>query len=240
VTLGPARVLQGSELIPPRPTITAARLNKVTFDFNGLTTAQAITMKAIDNVTSLFVFGNVSLDEYGKSNPWAILDAPPLGQQFDCVSQTEIVLVEILQAGVDAGMSFAYPTAEGNAAPAGDATDQKKEDALPGQPNRLIWYLADGLEINQQANEGFLFFNTGGIATEARTVVPKAGPYFPLDYTQGMTLFKKAPPDVGQLAFSVMYSTLKLINQQTVTPPRGGKQWWVGPLDHGPVDFPIN
>jgi len=239
VTLGPARGFQGSELIPSRPTITAARLNKVTFDFSGLTTPQAITIRATDNVTTLFGFDNISLDQYGNSNPWALLDNPPSNQKFDCVSQTEIALVQIQQAGVDAGMSFAFPTTEGNAAPAGDATKQKMEDVADGR-NRLIWYLADGAVGNQQALEAFIFLNTGGTATEARTVVPKAGPYFPLAYTQGMTFFQNAPPDVGQLAFSVMYSTLKLINQQTVTPPRGGKQWWVGPLDHGPVDFPIN
>src|SRR5260370_16116203 len=114
--------------------MTAARLNTATTDFSGFMPATDIATRARNNVAVLFpfVFAN-NLAGSNLINPWAVLDSP--GQGWDCISLTEIAIVQILQAGVDAGLWFAYSTTDADATTVESSTIQGQSvnlDFFPG------------------------------------------------------------------------------------------------------------
>jgi len=225
VTAGPPAgfpgVATGSQISEAAVHITAARLNKVTTDFSGLIAASAITTKARNNVVGLFLFAfRNNLAASNVINPWAVLDSP--GQGWDCISLSEIAFVQILQAGVDAGLQFAFATTDA------DATSVESQ----GQFVNLDFFPGGG--INPNLFEAFLTVNAGGVPTEAYMLAPLVGPLSvatdPIanhPYVNGLSNLKR-------LAFAVIYNELKIDSSE---------QWWyndsTGMKVQGPVAFPI-
>jgi hypothetical protein len=232
VTLATPAGSAGGLGFPAQPHVTAARLNKVTTDLQGIASAPSATSTTSSNVHALIPFGGGSLGDYG-GDPWAVLDNPRIvtGGVLDCISLSAITLVQLLQAGVAANLSLAFPTTDL------DATSQEKT-RISGKDSKLDFYLSNGISLNDF--EAYLFLCEGASATTAYTVSPLAGPYGPLLPGVVDVCGPNQPPPQN-LAFSVIGSVLLGI-QKARSNPNGGRQWWIslsdGTVVQGPVAFP--
>jgi hypothetical protein len=232
VTMGRPRGFDGADGLPPRPHITAARLNKVTADLNGMTTRRDATVSQGSKTLETFQFGQDDLwDPLPGSpavlyqNPWALLDQPQ-PRYLDCISLALLTAVQIRQVGINADISRAWATTDGFAS---------AEETKPiGSYSAELRY-GDGATYNLY--EGFVFTRKQGVPAEAYTVIPQAGPLAPQAEGTAVGL----PSDPGmRLDFAVIYQTLRKLWTPEGT---AGRQYWtldspVMPLE-GPVPFPL-
>jgi hypothetical protein len=216
---------------PAQPHVTAGRLNRVTTDLQGIGSAASATSTTSSNTRQLIRFGRGNLGDIGN-DPWAVLDNPGIvtGGLLDCISLSAITLVQLLQAGVVANLSLAFPTTDL------DATSQETS-LISGKGSYLDYYLADGATLN--VFEAYLFLCEGGNATKAYTVAPVFGPY-DLLLPGVVDVCGPNQPPPQNLAFSVIGKIL--LGEQQGRPNPSGRQWWISQSDktavQGPVPFP--
>jgi hypothetical protein len=238
VTLAAPAGFAGGLGFPAKPHVTAARLNRVTTDLQGIGSAASATSTTSSNVAKIDfgnnVFGSGSLADIG-SDPWAVLDNPGLvtSSGLDCISLSVITLVQLQQAGVAASLSRAFPTTDL------DAT-MSELSVISGRDVTLDFLLSDGATHNEF--EAYLFLYEGGYATNAYTVAPLRGPLDPVP--SALDAFDPLQPvEPAHLAFSVIGRTLQGTQAlQTPQNPNAGRQWWIsidfGTAVQGPVPFP--
>ncbi len=239
VTIGTARGFDGKEQLPPRPNVTAARLNKATGDLNGVTNRKAAAARECSRVNAQVRPGGNNLWNPGPgwqevySNPWAVLDSGLTG--FDCVSLALLAAVQVRQVGIDADVSMGYPTSDGNA-----STPEYKRFLQTAKRPSWIEAPLDFLAGDSwNRYEGYLLARKQGQAVDAFTAYPVAGPIPP--YT-GRPVPGLPPDPEGRLDFAVIYETLRSLVATAGSGSMSGQQWWV--LDYrtvkgGPVPFPL-
>jgi hypothetical protein len=117
-----------------------------------MTSVNAAAPSVLTSTAKTFKFGSNSLD---AGNPWVYL-ASPTSVFFDCSSLAELALVQLLQVGGNAGMSFAYPVTNSYLTGQLDATAQQMA-TIQGASYALDWLLTGG---SAQKYEGYIYTNT--------------------------------------------------------------------------------
>jgi hypothetical protein len=188
---------------------------------------------ALAAVRMAFGFGGTSIQ---GGNPWAYLQSPSPALTIDCGSTAELALVQLLQAGVSAGMSFAYPVTDTYYTGQLDATQQQAATSLTGYT--LHWDLTTGAS---EMYEGYLF--TPFSAPTTAYITTSSGPF-----TVMALLPSQPPPNLAatgvngnnQLAFSVIYQALRG-EYYALGNVVGGQLWYLSESGSpvGPEPFPI-
>ncbi len=229
VTIGRPRGFDGGQVPPytkpPRPHLTAARMNQVTRDLNGLTTrpfaaygeSVAVYSQVTAGYNSLFQNPPPAGLEEVYSNPWAVLDQDL--KHFDCLSLALLASVQLRQVGIDSDVSAGWATSDG------DASNKETwtYGDSPGIPVGLQYMDND---TNWNWYEGFVFTRKLGQSMEAFTAFPPDGPIPPQPPDSNGPPF--LPTDtLGLLNFGVLRHTLINILTYGGSDPRIGQQWWV-------------
>ena len=245
LTLAAPMGFAGGGNVPGAPTITAVRLSRATADLAG----------GVDPVSSAMLvqasfqqrkipLSSPSYVDLGPSatNAWAVWDYLAQAQLtgLDCISQTTAVTVELLMAGVNAGLALAYPTVTANQAGTQviafiDPSDGSYLNA--GIQSDLYYLLGNAsFAFPQQFEAYFYLCSAGGTVGNAQTVAPRGGPY---NESAGVTESCNVSPQ--RLAFSIITVVLSSL-QATASNANGGRQWWLdyttGVPVFGPVAFP--
>jgi hypothetical protein len=202
---------------------TAARLDWATQRIKGATTREEVIAKVADMVGIRFgtTIGDTNLSDrtlgQRAHRPWLAWEDVFFiegERDFDCISKTVLAAVVVLQIGVDAKTTYAYPTTDP------DATNQ--ETAIRDNKRVQLSFLLDSGEPN--FFEAFLFVCDVGAATQAYTFAPRSGAIVSLPVGPNPCADNTIPKG---LAFAVLVETLKgLQGAADNESPDTGKQWW--------------
>jgi len=245
VTVASPMGFAGGGNIPGAPTITAVRVSLTTTDLAGGVDSESAANLAQGSFQSLAIpFGPGNYSDFGL-NAWAIWDNLTIAKNpkrgLDCFSQTSAVTYLLLMAGVNASLSFAYPTETTNQAGSQDqaSIDPSSGNRLnAGTQSHLDFLDAGGLADAPQDFEAYFFLcSAGGNVSSAQTVAPRG--FF--QESQGVT--EACSGQQPQLAFTIIATFLQGTQAQPSV-PYAGRQWWVAntnrALVFGPVAFPPN
>jgi hypothetical protein len=217
VTLGLPAGFTGGNGFTASPHVTARRVSYATGVLNGQTSPGGAVGAVQASVAQLFgPPGRNTLQKAYASNPWAAIAGPSTSAKLDCYNLAAIGAVQLLQAGINVGVSAGYPT------PNGDATIPHyiNDPQNINQQDVLLYYLGDGVTVNNY--EGFLMLNQSGQPVSIYTFFPLMGPFLPWT---SPTVAGMPATVLGQSAFEAIYQ--ELANERSgAASPNGGQQWW--------------